>query len=158
MSCFFRESWLQNKSVSNVRANQLTPSCKSWYHETPFWAFTKVFLQFFYLILCLFSSLRTDKWMLTNKLILYFILSQGHSIWRGQSHDCAECGDRVRPDAAWAGDGGSQHRHAHGLSEPDRGAHPERIRTHLLLQLKSATCLPRRTLSSVSMCSSYSMC
>lgn len=80
----------------------------------------------------LITDILTEK----VKMILHFLLSQGHSIRRGQSHDCAERGDRVRPDSASAGDGGLQHHHAHGLSEPDRGTHPERIRALLLLQLK----------------------
>lgn len=66
----------------------------------------------------------------------FFCLSQSHPIRGGQSHDRAECGNRIWPDSASAGDGVGQHHHAHGLSEPDSGVHPERIRAYLLLQLK----------------------
>lgn len=67
---------------------------------------------------------------------IFFSLWQGHSIWGRQSHDCAECGNCIRPDSAAARDGVVQHHHAHGLPEPDRGVHPEWIRAHLLLKLK----------------------
>lgn len=67
---------------------------------------------------------------------IFFSLWQGHSIWGWQSHDCAECGNCIRPDSAAARDGVVQHHHVHGLPEPDRGVHPEWIRAHLLLKLK----------------------
>lgn len=40
---FSRNSWLRHKAVMHVWAGQITSRCKSWYNETPFWAFTQVF-------------------------------------------------------------------------------------------------------------------
>lgn len=137
---FFRDSWLQRKSVLCLWTCQYTSSSQSWYHETPFWAFTQVCFTFIFSSPCCHQTV----WeLVTGKLRLLTPSSnfppwQGHSIWGGQSHDCAECGNCIRPDSASARDGVIQHHHAHGLSEPDSGVHPQWIWACLLLQLKQS--------------------
>lgn len=55
---------------------------------------------------------------------------QGDRARRGQPHDHPERGHRVRTHAAAARDGDGQHRRAHGLPEPDSGAHTAGVRKH----------------------------
>lgn len=165
MSCFSRNCWLQRKSGLCLWTGQITSSSESWYHETPFWAFTKVYFNIFtsnslidllinrfvanYKVnhqkLLILSELlethinkQTKKSVMTQINHYPFFIWQGHSVRRGQSHDRSECGNRVWPDAASARDGVSQHHDAHGLSEPDSGAHPEWIWAYLPLQLKQS--------------------
>lgn len=57
-------------------------------------------------------------------------LLQGGRTRRDEPHDHAECGHRVWTHVAAARDGDGQHRRAHDLSEPDRGAHIVRVREH----------------------------
>ena len=52
---------------------------------------------------------------------------QGHQIRKRQQDDGAERGHRVRAHPAAAGGGVGQHRHAHGVPEPDCGVRPQRI-------------------------------
>lgn len=125
-----RNSWLQHEAVLHLWAGQNTSYCQSRYYATPVWPFTQVCVRF--QTVWAFS---TDKLKDCNNKSL---LRQGHSIWGGQSHDGAERGNRLRTDSAPAWDGVGQHHHAHGLPEPDRGVHPERIRAHLLLKLKQS--------------------
>lgn len=135
---FSRNSWLQCKSVLHLWTCQDTSSFQSRHHETAFWTFTQVCFFFFFKFDPLHVSIKQMRTFFYDSSHQHpvFFLWQGHSMRGGQSHDCAECGDCVRPDSAAARDGVGQHHHAHGLSEPDSGVHPERIRAYLLLQLK----------------------
>lgn len=57
-------------------------------------------------------------------------LPQGGGTRRDEPHDHPECGHRVWTHVAAARDGDGQHRRAHDLPEPDRGAHIVRVREH----------------------------
>lgn len=56
--------------------------------------------------------------------------------WRDEPHVCPKYGHRVRSNVAET-TGGVQHHHAHGLPEPDRGAHSQRVQWALPNQMKS---------------------
>lgn len=68
---------------------------------------------------------------LTSRLVeLTNVSLQGDRPRRGEPHEHPERGHRVRTHAAAAGDGGVEHGRAHGLPEPNSGAHTAGVREH----------------------------
>lgn len=72
-----------------------------------------------------------DRQMMVTFLIQFACFFQSDRSRRGEQDDDPECGYRIRPDSAAAGDRDGEYGRLYGLSEPDSRTHPSGVREHI---------------------------